>query len=62
MEKLYYVIMILALFLVACNSTSNRDRCYDSKKNLWNVEIDDNRYEGNERYWDAIRECDNKYN
>ncbi len=40
---------------------SSLDACTDSKSYLWNDEIDDNRYEGNEAYWNAITECEDNH-
>lgn len=49
-------IALIALALTGCGQSS-RDRCIDSKAHLWNENIPDNRYKGNERYWDAVNRC-----
>lgn len=41
-----------------CESQSAYDKCIDSKKYLWNTKIEDNRYEGNEAYWNAVKSCE----
>lgn len=62
MTKLVFWIPIIGIVLSGCGKgLSERDACYDSKAPLWNPKIEDNRYEGNERYWDAVKQCDNQY-
>lgn len=52
----------VALCLVGCGSSqSDLDKCFDSKAHLWNPKIKDNRYEGNETYWNAIAICEDKH-
>ena len=46
---------ILLLF-ASCNKSSY-DKCVDGKANLWNPNAKGNEYKGNERYWDAAKQC-----
>ncbi len=55
-----YFLPFLLLSLSGCGQSA-LDKCTDSKAYLWNPSINDNRYEGNERYWDAVKECENKH-
>jgi len=55
-----YFVMILAVLLAGCGQPS-LDECTDSKAHLWNKNIKDNTYKSNERYWDAITECQDKH-
>lgn len=55
--KLMTALLIILLFpLVGCDFNST-GKCIDSKKYLWDTNINDNRYVGNERYWDAVKSC-----
>ena len=58
--KIKYFLPFLLLSLSGCGQSA-LDKCTDSKAYLWNPKINDNRYEGNERYWDAVKECENKH-
>ncbi len=58
--KIKYVLPVILVFLSGCGQSA-LDKCKDSKAYLWNPEINDNRYEGNESYWNAIKECENKH-
>ena len=60
--KAMYIFTLFTLLLVGCGqSESALDKCTDSKSHLWNNDIKDNRYRGNERYWNAIKECEDKH-
>ncbi len=48
--------LMTATLVGGCNFDSD-SACYDDAAYLWNDAIPDNRYEGNERYWDAIDRC-----
>ena len=51
-------ITMLSIMIAGCgHSQSDRDKCIDSKKYLWNNDKSDNSYEGNEKYWDAVKRC-----
>ncbi len=52
--------LIIAAIAFALNGCvqSPYDKCVDSKDYLWNPAIDDNRYEGNEAYWNAVKSCE----
>jgi len=58
--NLKYVLLLILLVLVGCGQSA-LDKCTDNKADLWNPKINDNRYEGNEKYWDAVKECENKH-
>lgn len=53
-------ILLIAL-MAGCSSQSDKDKCIDEQAYLWNRKVDDNRYEGNQRYWDAVTACEDKY-
>ena len=57
--KVIWLVIILTALLGGCESAL--DKCFDSKAYLWNPQKNDNTYKGNERYWDAITECEDKY-
>jgi len=52
-------LLFVSSLLTGCGQSA-LDACADSKAQLWNPKIEDNRYEGNERYWDAVKQCENK--
>ena len=54
-------ISFVFLFLLSGCGQSALDKCTDSKSYLWNDNAKGNEYKGNERYWDAIKECENKH-
>jgi hypothetical protein len=56
--KLLFSLSIITMFLAGCGQSS-LDACTDSKLYLWNPDIKGNQHEGNERYWDAIKACEN---
>jgi hypothetical protein len=58
--KTFLSILLLTVLLTGCGQ-SPLDDCIDSKAHLWNSAIKDNRYDGNERYWNAVKECEDKY-
>jgi hypothetical protein len=45
------------IFLFGCGQSAY-DKCIDSKDYLWNPEIENNQYEGNEAYWNAVKDCE----
>ena len=53
-------LLLFASLLIGCGQSA-LDTCTDSQAHLWNPKIQDNRYEGNESYWDAVKECENKH-
>ena len=55
-----YLLPLILLSLVGCGKSGQSaiDKCIDSKAYLWNPKINDNRYEGNETYWNAVRRCE----
>jgi hypothetical protein len=50
-----YISIILLLVLSGCGQ-SVLDKCTDSKSHLWSDDA-----KSNERYWDAIKQCENKH-
>ena len=54
------VIFAVVTISTACSFTSARDKCADAQGHLWTPGFATNEYKGNERYWDAITQCDNK--
>jgi len=58
--KFKYILSVLVLSLSGCGQSA-LDACTDSKTYLWNPAIEDNRYEGNEKYWNAVTECEDKH-
>lgn len=64
MRSHYRSALLLALVagLLGCgDSQSDLDKCFDSKASLWSPKATDNRYEGNERYWNAISQCEDQH-
>ncbi len=59
MKRIKYILPVIALLLSGCGQSAG-DECTDSKAHLWNSNISDNRYEGNERYWDAVKACEDQ--
>jgi len=59
MKKRYMAFTII-IFLTGCGQSA-LDACTDSKSHLWNPKMKDNQYKGNERYWDAVSECEDKH-
>ncbi len=59
----WVTLILLIGVTVGCGQSrqSALDECADSKGYLWNTNIKDNRYEGNELYWDAIGECEDTH-
>lgn len=54
------LILLAAIYLVGCGQSA-KDECFDNQSYLWNSKIKDNTYKGNERYWNAIENCENKH-
>ena len=52
--------LAIVLLLTGCGQSA-LDQCLDAATRLWNPEINDNRYEGNEAYWDAATSCEDRY-
>ena len=62
MNKLILAAVVISL--TACGNdfpNKERDACFDAQKYLWTTGIEDNRYKGNERYWDAISACKDQF-
>jgi hypothetical protein len=55
--KTLILLAILAVAVYWLMAEHSDSACYDDAAHLWNDAISDNRYEGNERYWDAIARC-----
>ena len=55
------IVLITFVAIISGCGQSALDKCTDSKSYLWNPKATDNTYKGNERYWDAITECENKH-
>jgi len=61
MIKTIYSLLVI-IVLVGCGQVqSQHDACVDSKALLWDPNAHTNAYKGNERYWDAITTCGDKY-
>ncbi len=54
------VVLIIFTGIISGCGQSALDKCTDGKSHLWNPKAIDNTYKGNEQYWDAIAECENK--
>jgi hypothetical protein len=53
--------LLAVLVLASGCGQSALDECMDRASDLWNSAIDDNRYEGNEAYWDAVGDCEDEH-
>ena len=54
------LILVLTYLILSGCSQSSKDECFDKASHLWNKAIDNNRYEGNEQYWNAMSACEDK--
>jgi hypothetical protein len=52
---------IAVLFILGGCGQSALDNCTDSKSYLWNDSANGNEYKGNEKYWNAVNQCEDEH-